>query len=121
MHASHYHIFSLPPELLDTLAPRNLVNRVSSRSNTPDLPPTTTFNTGPRACNICQGITFLDVDQQRAHFRTDWHRYNIKIRLNGGKPVSEPAFAQLVDGMNIFFFGRSIYHLKFVPFDHSTR
>ena len=96
MQASHYHIFSLPHELLDTLAPRNLVNRVPSRSNTPELP--ATFNTGPRACNVCQGVNFLDVDQQRAHFRTDWHRYNIKTRLNGGKPVSEPAFAQLVDG-----------------------
>ena len=96
MQASHYHIFSLPLELLDTLAPRNLINRAPSRSSTPELP--ATFNTGPRACNICQGVSFLDVDQQRAHFRTDWHRYNIKTRLNGGKPVSEPAFAQLVDG-----------------------
>ena len=96
MQASHYHIFSLPPEILNTLAPRNFVNRVPSRSNTPELP--TTFNTGPRACNICQGVAFLDVDQQRTHFRTDWHRYNIKIRIKGGKPVSESAFAQLVDG-----------------------
>ena len=96
MQTSNYYIFSLPLELLDTLTSRNLVNRIPSRSNTPELP--ITFNTGPRACNVCQGVTFLDVDQQRAHFRTDWHRYNIKARLNGSKPVSEPAFAQLVDG-----------------------
>ena len=115
MQASHYHIFSLPRELLDTLAPRSLVNRVSARSNTPELP--TTFSTGPRACNICQGVTFLDVDQQRAHFRTDWHRYNIKTRLNGGKPVSESAFVQLLDGM--LFWAVNYHQISFIVSQHS--
>ncbi|KAI0272460.1 hypothetical protein BC834DRAFT_999646 [Gloeopeniophorella convolvens] len=54
---------------------------------------------GSRACNICLGVTFLDVEEQRAHFRSDWHRYNVKIRLNGGKPVSETDFAKLVDSL----------------------
>ena len=115
MQASHYHIFSLPLELLDTLAPRNLVNtsKAPSRSNTPEL--STPFNTGLRACNICLGITFLDVDQQRAHFRTDWHRYNIKRRLDGGTPVSEPAFAQLVDGTLIWTSATIQDHSFFFP------
>ncbi|KAF8899611.1 hypothetical protein CPB84DRAFT_1780198 [Gymnopilus junonius] len=79
MQTSHYHIFSLPLELLDSLTPQS--------------------KSGPRACAICNGITFLDVNEQRAHFRSDWHRYNVKTRLNGGKTVSEPTFAQLVEGL----------------------
>ncbi|KAF8159800.1 hypothetical protein B0H34DRAFT_704885 [Crassisporium funariophilum] len=98
MQNSQYHVFSLPLELLDTLTPRNLVNRLPSRTSTPE-PLIANSNTGPRACNICQGVTFLDVDQQRAHFRTDWHRYNVRSRLNGGQTVSESAFAQLVDAL----------------------
>jgi len=95
MQTSHYNIFSLPPELLDSLTPRNLLNKVPSRPPTPEIPAS---KTGPRACAICNGIVFLDVDEQRAHFRSDWHRYNVKTRMNGGKTVSEAAFGQLVEG-----------------------
>ncbi|KDR67970.1 hypothetical protein GALMADRAFT_129807 [Galerina marginata CBS 339.88] len=98
MQTSHHHIFSLPPELLDSLTPRNLVNRIPSRLPTPE-PPVVVSKSGPRACAICNGITFLDLDEQRAHFRSDWHRYNVKTRLNGGKTVSEAAFGQLVEGL----------------------
>ncbi|KAF4610969.1 hypothetical protein D9613_006734 [Agrocybe pediades] len=99
MQTSQYNIFSLPPELLESLTPRNLLNTkvaVDPRPPTPELPAS---KTGPRACAICNGIVFLDVDEQRAHFRSDWHRYNVKTRMAGGKTVSEAAFAQLVEGL----------------------
>lgn len=96
MQTSQYHIFSLPPELLDSLTPRNLVNRAPSR-RTPE-PVASVSKSGPRACNICQGVIFLDLDEQRIHFRSDWHRYNVKTRLNGGKTVTESAFSNLIDG-----------------------
>ncbi|RDX48249.1 hypothetical protein OH76DRAFT_1405170 [Lentinus brumalis] len=97
-----YHLFSLPRDLLDTLVPRNDLNQVPEpstppRTDTPPPPPQPTA--GSRACNICLGAIFVDVDDQRAHFRSDWHRYNVKIRLNGGEPVAEAQFAQLVDGL----------------------
>jgi hypothetical protein len=38
------------------------------------------------------------VDEQRNHYRSDWHRYNVKVRLNGGNAVTETDFARLVDG-----------------------
>lgn len=95
-----YHVYSLPSTLLDTLTPRNLISHSPPRSPSP--PPVTNNQPqaqGSRACNICLGATFSDVDEQRNHFRSDWHRYNVKIRLNGGNTVTEPAFAQLVDGL----------------------
>lgn len=97
MQTSAFNIYSLPSELLDTLTPRNLVNRIPSRVPSPE-PTNPTLTGGPRACNICLGVTFLDVEEQRIHFRSDWHRYNVKLRLTGGKPVLEPAFTQLIDG-----------------------
>ncbi|KAG2070226.1 hypothetical protein BDR04DRAFT_1100455 [Suillus decipiens] len=94
-----YHVFSLPPELLETLTPRNLISR-------PPLPKVSTLvqtaapvSDNARACNVCLGATFADVTEQRSHFRSDWHRYNVKVRLRSGSPVTELAFAQLVDGL----------------------
>ncbi|KAG1746693.1 uncharacterized protein EDB91DRAFT_1328008 [Suillus paluster] len=96
--AQRYHVFSLPPELLETLTPRNLISRPP-----PEVPalvqPAPLVSDNARGCNVCLEATFLDVTEQRSHFRSDWHRYNVKIRLRGGSPVTEPAFAQLVDGL----------------------
>jgi hypothetical protein len=98
---SHYHVFSLPSELLDNLTPRNLFNEVEvSRAPSPE-PAAATAASGQRACNVCLGVSFRDVDEQRAHFKSDWHRYNVKTRLGGSKPVSETEFNQLVEGMSL--------------------
>lgn len=100
MAQSQYHLFSLPQEILDTLVPRNIANQTTAPPppRTDSAAPAPQPTAGSRACNICLGATFVDVDDQRAHFRSDWHRYNVKIRLGGGEPVSEARFAQLVDG-----------------------
>ncbi|KAJ6485897.1 hypothetical protein C8R45DRAFT_903736 [Mycena sanguinolenta] len=96
---SHFHIYSLPIELLDTLTPRNLIGGVP-RPRSPSPPPVASASTvGSRACNVCNGVAFADVEEQRAHFRSDWHRYNVKTRLGGGQSVSELEFSKLVDGL----------------------
>lgn len=94
-----YHVFSLPKELLDNLVPRNVVNQAPSPVLQDDPPASVpTSRAEARACNVCLGAAFADVDEQRAHFRSDWHRYNVKAKLNGGNSVSESQFAQLIDG-----------------------
>ncbi len=98
-----YHLCSLPRDILDTLLPRNVLNQVPDpASNPPPDPPTPVVQPvlGSRACNICLAVSFADVEDQRAHFRSDWHRYNVKVRLNGREPVTEAQFAQLVDGLS---------------------
>lgn len=101
---SQYHVYALPVELLHTLTPRNLVNNTPPRSPSPEQTATTTTSSGPRTCNICLGTTFLDLEAQRAHFRSDWHRYNVKTRLTGGNTVDDITFSQLVDGMFRYMF-----------------
>lgn len=103
MVAPYHHVFSLPQELLDTLIPRNIFNQAKSpvRADSPEVPePPPSFNVGSnaRVCNVCPGAAFVDVDEQRAHFRTDWHRYNVKLRIGGSKTVSAAQFSHLVDG-----------------------
>ncbi|GLB41712.1 putative ankyrin repeat and zinc finger [Lyophyllum shimeji] len=99
-HSSQYHVYSLPPELQETLTPRNLVNTSQpSRAPSPE-PAIATSSSGLRTCNICLGATFLSLGDQRAHFRSDWHRYNVKTRLAGRNPVTEVAFANLVDTLD---------------------
>jgi len=99
--------YNLPRELLDTLTLQSL--RLDKPpppdyKHVPNADPTDGAvnpgaNVGTRACNICLGVTFMDVDEQRIHFRSDWHRYNVKTRLSGGQAVSEEAFSRLVEGM----------------------
>ena len=100
-----YHVFSIPQHLLDTLVPRNIGTLPSAVPEAPVLPsrpaspfPAPAAPAGARACNICLGVTFADVDEQRTHFRSDMHRYNVKMRMSGANAVSEVQFAQLADG-----------------------
>jgi hypothetical protein len=96
-----YHLFSLPAELLAGLRPRIDQQPALLEPEEPSKPETAAPQTegqGGRACNVCLNATFADVNDQRAHFRSDWHRYNVKIRMNGGHPVDETRFSQLVEG-----------------------
>ncbi|OCB89986.1 hypothetical protein A7U60_g2842 [Sanghuangporus baumii] len=101
MSRSTLHLFSLPPELLGTLTPRTLLSQ--DRAPSPDVPEdsaeTEHVTSGSRSCNVCLGATFANVDDQRAHFRSDWHRYNVKAKLSNGKVVTETEFASLLEGL----------------------
>jgi hypothetical protein len=99
-----YHIFSLSAPLVDTLIPRNLATQTPEEKQPQESEDTVSPSTiGPRACNICQGVSFLDVNEQRNHFRSDWHRYNVKLKLNSQNTVSVVEFNQLVDGALHFY------------------
>jgi len=115
-HPHSYHLFALPTPLLETLTPRN---DISSRDLVPqpqpaadgdgtakieetpsrDPPTASASSTLGRSCNVCQGASFANVDDQRNHFRSDWHRYNVKLRLNGKEVVVETQFTQLIEGL----------------------
>lgn len=103
--SSTFHAFALPADLLHNITSRSRLSQQPvvepERTEQQDPPSQTAPIQGSRACNVCLGATFVDVEEQRAHFRSDWHRYNVKIRLRGGKPTSEADFAKLMDSMYI--------------------
>jgi ribosome maturation protein SDO1 len=53
-----------------------------------------------KSCNTCGG-TFANAAQYRAHFRSDWHRFNQKLKLKGIAAVSEQEF-MLCDAEEFF-------------------
>jgi ribosome maturation protein SDO1 len=44
-----------------------------------------------KSCNTCGGF-FNSASDYRAHFRSNWHRFNQKLKLKGAAPVSEQEF-----------------------------
>lgn len=96
------HLFSIPPEVLDnlTLRPSPLAQPQLSEPTVEEQATVGPSVPGAASCNLCPGTALNDVQEQRAHFRSDWHRYNVKLRLQnpGANPVTETQFANLVDG-----------------------
>ncbi|NXF84689.1 ZN622 protein, partial [Eubucco bourcierii] len=46
-------------------------------------------------CITCR-VTFKDADIQRAHYKTDWHRYNLKRKVADMPPVTAENFQERV-------------------------
>ena len=50
---------------------------------------------GSKTCSLC-GVSFDDLDGQRQHFKLDWHRYNLKLKVANLSILSEDEFSDLV-------------------------
>lgn len=46
-------------------------------------------------CITCR-VAFPDADLQRAHYKTDWHRYNLKRKVANMPPVTAENFQKKV-------------------------
>ncbi|CAE6417493.1 unnamed protein product [Rhizoctonia solani] len=99
------HVFNIPTGLLDVLSLRDtsLVETPAPAAapKRPATPPQPTTSGSTPSCTACLGANLSDVREQRSHFRSDWHRYNVKMRLQdpSHKPVSEEQFARLVQDL----------------------
>ncbi|CAE6528003.1 unnamed protein product [Rhizoctonia solani] len=98
------HVFSIPADLLEVLSLResSLVANPPPviAPKRPTTPPSTSPGSTP-SCTVCLGANMSDVKEQRAHFRSDWHRYNVKMRLQdvSSQPVSEEQFTKLIEDL----------------------
>eukprot|EP01138_Halocafeteria_seosinensis_P002383 gb/GECG01002440.1/.p1 GENE.gb/GECG01002440.1/~~gb/GECG01002440.1/.p1 ORF type:complete len:366 (+),score=54.86 gb/GECG01002440.1/:1-1098(+) len=45
-------------------------------------------------CNTC-GINFENKEQQKAHYRDQWHRFNLKRKMKGVSPIEDAEFRSL--------------------------
>ena len=72
----------------------------SNNTSTTSVPGSTPIATGAKTCNTCGG-GFVSTADYRAHFRSDWHRFNQKLKLQGRDPVSEEEF-RLCDAETFF-------------------
>jgi hypothetical protein len=102
-------VYSIPPELLDLLTVRSVTNTGALQVITPAPAQTqdqdhanVNANLGDRTqklendgeedavietgssltCQTCLSATFPTLEEQRAHFKSDWHRYNVRVSIN---------------------------------------
>ena len=67
------------------------VNETASTSTNNTTSQASSSNNGEnKACNTCGGS--FAPHEYRSHFRSDWHRYNVKLKLKGCATVSEKEF-----------------------------
>ena len=52
------------------------------------------------SCSTC-GISFDSIQEQREHFKLDWHRFNIANKLKGQKAVTEDQFEAEIDSLSL--------------------
>lgn len=57
---------------------------------------------------------FTSLEEQRAHARSDWHRYNVKAQATGKNPVSEAEFERLLEN------GKDEVRFQTYPVPHDT-
>ncbi|KAJ3107563.1 hypothetical protein HDU97_003868 [Phlyctochytrium planicorne] len=95
-------VFGLPSNILDqakksvqsSLPQPDLAIQTTPSVPSSPIPPRNTIETSGPTCITCNS-TFTTIDEQRLHFRSDWHRYNLG-RVSGGKPtVTEVEFDAL--------------------------
>lgn len=49
-----------------------------------------------KTCLVC-GVVFASLDEQRSHFKSDWHRLNVRRKLKNLPCLSEEDAARLID------------------------
>ena len=105
--AHSYAVFDLPPELLATVVLKDSQpsqQEVTTEPETLQEPSPPIDDNGEslktaKACSICNA-PFADVNDQRQHVKSDWHNFNLKRKLSGGKVVTEGEFEKLIDELD---------------------
>ncbi|GAB5587412.1 hypothetical protein Unana1_02312 [Umbelopsis nana] len=101
----HISVFRIPEELLKTMARHeedvpNIVDQVQD-TNPADRMVDSDRNVMP-TCLKC-GVEFevAEKDKQRAHFRSDWHRYNVKRSVEHPNlpPVTDQQFQDMLEDL----------------------
>ncbi|KIX09900.1 uncharacterized protein Z518_00981 [Rhinocladiella mackenziei CBS 650.93] len=99
------YVFDLPPELLFTLslAGGNHPKPEDSPSGIISLNPEVNHNDDGVAistsCALCQ-VSLNNVQDQRLHVKSDFHRYNLKLSIKQIPPVDEATFARMIGDLD---------------------
>ncbi|KXS17237.1 hypothetical protein M427DRAFT_133667 [Gonapodya prolifera JEL478] len=86
---------------VDASVEATLANSDSIEDRTPIPTPSETRESSALSCSACGVLSFETVADQRVHFKSDWHRFNVKRRLKSLQAVSEEVFDDLSDVSSI--------------------
>lgn len=89
-------IYQLPPTLLNSLTVRSIQSEPTDEpAKEPTIDPPAAL--GSLQCQACPDATFQSVEEQREHFKSDWHRYNVKARIIG-RAVPADEWEGMIEG-----------------------
>ena len=95
-------IFKLPPHILSNLSSNHQISEVDD----PSLNPTVTAKSNDiienegMTCATC-AQEFTSITDQRSHFKSDFHSYNLKRKLWAKQPVTEEEFDLNLETLSI--------------------
>ncbi|CAI4211029.1 unnamed protein product [Parascedosporium putredinis] len=97
------YVYDMPPEVLVSITFKDAPGEALAQTEQSDSPddrsaspaPSNDSVVGSQACSLC-ALSFATVDDQRSHLKSDFHNYNLKQKLRGGKPVTEDEFERLI-------------------------
>ena len=98
-------VYGLPGEVLESLSYKDdplTAATIDFESREQNLASNSTISDqsiGSAACSLCK-LSFATPSDQRSHTKSDLHHYNLKQRLRGQKPVSEPEFEILIEALD---------------------
>lgn len=99
------YVYDLPQELLVTLSTKSEDHAITTPENeviTPERSEEITQGYAiatSTSCALCN-VSFLNVQGQRDHVRSDHHRYNLKAQLRGNATLNEVQFNKAVGEMD---------------------
>lgn len=89
---------------------QSVLSHVSVGKHSPEVAPSVTREEKSGSALTCQvcgiGVVsgergFVDVHEQRAHFKLDWHRYNVHRSLKQRPAVTREQFEQTVENEDV--------------------
>jgi len=93
------YLYDLPTDILVSLQLKNDGDgqETATAPETVERPstPASESSVGAQGCSLCS-LSFVTVQDQRSHTRSDLHAYNLKQKLRGAKPVTEGEFETLI-------------------------
>ncbi|KAJ5913245.1 hypothetical protein N7504_002128 [Penicillium tannophilum] len=93
------YVYDLPPELLATLTTKTEHQPLDDPTPGVFARDTETAQdlsiATSSSCALCK-VSYINVQEQRSHVRSDHHRFNIKAQLRGNAPLDEIQFAKAV-------------------------
>ncbi|RVX66196.1 hypothetical protein B0A52_10088 [Exophiala mesophila] len=96
------YVYDLPTELLQSLTPveNHSTSSSAEESSRPDQDVTKGESAGgSTSCALCR-LSFTNVQDQRQHVRSDFHKYNLKLSLKELPCVDEATFVKLIGDLD---------------------
>ncbi|KAK4937417.1 hypothetical protein LTR10_021954 [Elasticomyces elasticus] len=98
------YVYDLPPELLFTLSLAGGDQHKTEDDENKNIPierqvPNEDGVATSVSCSLCK-VSFNNVQDQRQHVKSDFHRYNLKLSIKQQPPIDEATFVRMIGDLD---------------------